>query len=63
MCSPDTPELSIGSSFEANLRPEGSSMVLKLNPDSIQLPEPVLAGSESVQNSELDRNQWRREMF
>jgi len=37
--------------------------VLKLNPDSIQLPEPVLAGSESVQNSELDRNQWRREMF
>lgn len=61
--SPDTPKLPIGSSFEANLRPEGSSVVLKVNPDSIQLPEPVLPSSESVQSSELDRNQWRREMF
>ncbi|KAM3091037.1 hypothetical protein ACKFKF_33935 [Phormidesmis sp. 146-12] len=61
--SPDTPKLPIGSSFEANLRPEGSSVVLKLNPDSIQLPEPVLPGAESVQNSERDRDQWRREMF
>ena len=43
--------------------PEGSSVVLKLNPDSIQLPEPVLPGAESVQSSELDRDQWRREMF
>ena len=61
--SPDTPKLPIGSSFEANLRPEGSSVVLKVNPDSIQLPEPVLPGAESVQSSELDRDQWRREMF
>jgi hypothetical protein len=61
--SPDTPKLPIGSSFEANLRPEGSSLVLKLNPDSIQLPEPVLPGAESVQSFELDRDQWRREMF
>jgi hypothetical protein len=37
--------------------------VLKLNPDSIQLPEPVLPGVESAQSSELDRDQWRREMF
>jgi hypothetical protein len=61
--SPDTPKLPIGSSFEANLRPEGSSVVLKLNPDSIQLPEPVLPGAEAVQSSELDRDQWRKEMF
>ena len=61
--SPDTPKLPIGSSFEANLRPEGSSVVLKLNPDSIQLPEPVLPGAESAQRSELDRDQWRKEMF
>jgi hypothetical protein len=61
--SPDTPKLPIGSSFEANLRPEGSSVVLKVNPDSIQLPEPVLPGAESAQSSELDREQWRREMF
>jgi len=61
--SPDTPKLPIGSSFEANLRPEGSSVVLKLNPDSIQLPELVLPDAESVQSSELDRDQWRREMF
>ena len=61
--SPDTPKLPIGSSFEANLRPEGSSVVLKLNPDSIQLPQPVLPGAESAQSSELDRDQWRREMF
>jgi hypothetical protein len=61
--SPDTPKLPIGSSFEANLRPEGSSVVLKLNPDSIQLPEPVFPGAEAVQSSELDRDQWRREMF
>ena len=61
--SPDTPKLPIGSSFEANLRSEGSSVVLKLNPDSIQLPELVLPGAESVQSSELDKNQWRREMF
>ena len=61
--SPDTPKLPIGSSFEANLRPEGSSVVLKVNPDSIQLPEPVLPGAESVQSSERDRDQWRREMF
>ncbi|WP_199307264.1 hypothetical protein [Alkalinema sp. FACHB-956] len=61
--SPDTPKLPIGSSFEANLRPEGSSVVLKLNPDSIQLPEPVLPSAEAVQSSELDRDQWRREMF
>lgn len=61
--SPDTPKLPIGSSFEAELRPEGSSVVLKLNPDSIQLPEPALPGSEPVQGSELDRNQWRREIF
>ena len=38
-------------------------MVLRLNPDSIQLPEPVLLGAESVQSSEMDRSQWRREMF
>ena len=37
--------------------------MLKVNPDSIQLPEPVLPGAESVQSSELDRDQWRREMF
>lgn len=61
--SPDTPKLSIGSSFEANLRPEGSSVVLKVNPDSIQLPEPVLSGTEAAQSSELDRDQWRKEMF
>ena len=61
--SPDTPKLPIGSSFEANLRPEGSSVVLKLNPDSIQLPEPVFPDAESVQSSELDRDQWRRQMF
>jgi hypothetical protein len=61
--SPDTPKLPIGSSFEANLRPEGSSVVLKLNPDSIQLPELVLPGAESAQSSELDRDQWRKEMF
>ena len=61
--SPDTPKLPIGSSFEANLRPEGSSVVLKLNPDSIQRPELVLPGAESAQSSELDRDQWRREMF
>ncbi|NJR61005.1 MAG: hypothetical protein HC769_20555 [Cyanobacteria bacterium CRU_2_1] len=61
--SPDTPKLPIGSSFEANLRPEGSSVVLKVNPDSIQLPEPVLPSAESAQSSELDREQWRREMF
>lgn len=61
--SPDTPKLPIGSSFEANLRPEGSSVVLKLNPDSIQLPEPVLPSAELAQSSELDRDQWRREMF
>jgi hypothetical protein len=61
--SPDTPKLPIGSSFEANLRPEGSSVVLKVNPDSIQLPEPVLPSAESAQSSELDRDQWRREMF
>lgn len=61
--SPDTPKLPIKSSFEANLRSEGSSVVLKLNPDSIQLPEPVLSGSESVQSPEMDRDQCRREMF
>jgi hypothetical protein len=61
--SPDTPKLPIGSSFKAKLRPEGSSVVLKVNPDSIQLPEPVLPGSEPIQNSEVDRDQWRREMF
>ncbi|OUC15176.1 MAG: hypothetical protein B0A82_08510, partial [Alkalinema sp. CACIAM 70d] len=61
--SPDTPKLPIGSSFEAKLRPEGSSVVLRVNPDSIQLPEPILPGSEPVQGSELDRNQWRREIF
>ena len=61
--SPDTPKLPIGSSFEANLRPEGSSVVLKLNPDSIQLSEPVLPGAEAVQSSERDRDQWRKEMF
>jgi hypothetical protein len=38
-------------------------VVLKVNPDSIQLPEPVLPGAESAQSSELDRDQWRREMF
>ncbi|PSB59890.1 hypothetical protein C7B61_18405, partial [filamentous cyanobacterium CCP1] len=61
--SPDTPKLPIGSSFEAKLRPEGSSVLLKLNPDSIQLPELVLPNSESAQNSEMDRDQWHREMF
>ena len=61
--SPDTPKLLIRSFFEANLRPEGSSVVLKLNPDSIQLPESVLLCSESIQSFELDKNQWRREMF
>jgi hypothetical protein len=61
--SPDTPKLPIGSSFEAKLRPEGSSVVLRVNPDSIQLPEPILPGSEPAQGSELDRNQWRREIF
>jgi hypothetical protein len=38
-------------------------VVLKVNPDSVQLPEPVLPASELVQPSEIDRNQWRREMF
>lgn len=37
--------------------------MLKLNPDSIQLPEPVLPGAEAVQSFELDRDQWRKEMF
>jgi hypothetical protein len=61
--SPDTPKLPIGSSFEAKLCPEGSSVVLKVNPDSIQLPEPVLPRSEPIQSSEVNRDQWRREMF
>jgi hypothetical protein len=38
-------------------------VVLKVNPDSIQLPEPVFPDAESVQSSELDRDQWRRQMF
>jgi hypothetical protein len=38
-------------------------VVLKVNPDSIQLREPVLPSAEAVQSSELDRDQWRREMF
>lgn len=61
--SPDTPKLPIGSSFAATLRPEGSSVVLKLNPDSIQLPESALPSSEGLQSADRDRNQWRRELF
>ncbi|MEP0874029.1 hypothetical protein NDA01_30465 [Trichocoleus desertorum AS-A10] len=61
--SPDTPKLAIGSSFEATLRPEGSSVVLKLNLNSIQLPESALPSSESVQSSDGNRNQWRKELF
>jgi hypothetical protein len=34
-----------------------------VNPDSIQLPEPVLPRSEPIQSSEVNRDQWRREMF
>jgi hypothetical protein len=60
--SPDTPKLPIGSSFEATLRPEGSSVLLKVNPDSIQLPNPALTDSDSVQTVETERENWRREM-
>jgi hypothetical protein len=38
-------------------------VVLKLNPDSIQLPEPVIPSAEAAQSSERDRDQWRKEMF
>ncbi|WP_234301124.1 hypothetical protein [Sphaerospermopsis aphanizomenoides] len=37
--APDSPKLPVGTKFVATLKPEGSSIILKVNADSIELPD------------------------
>lgn len=44
--APDSPKLPVGTKFVAALKPEGSSIILKVNADSIELPDVNLIESE-----------------
>lgn len=44
--APDSPKLPVGTKFVATLKPEGSSVILKVNADSIELPDVNLIESE-----------------
>jgi hypothetical protein len=66
--APDSPKLPIGTRFTATLQPDNSSVVLKVNPESIQLPEVTLPESEAKldtagQFRAIHREFWRKEMF
>ncbi|MCC2691558.1 hypothetical protein [Nodularia sp. LEGE 04288] len=66
--APDSPKLPIGATFAATLKPDGSSIILKVNPESIHLPEVVLPESEAEvdtagQFGSLNQDVWRKEMF
>ncbi|MFN6456092.1 MAG: hypothetical protein RM022_028395 [Nostoc sp. EfeVER01] len=68
--APDSPKLPIGATFAATLQPDGSSIILKVNPESINLPEVPLPESESEpkldtagQFRAIHRELWRKEMF
>ncbi|WP_265276971.1 hypothetical protein [Nostoc sp. KVJ3] len=66
--APDSPKLPIGATFAATLQPDGSSVILKVNPESINLPEIPLPESEpkldtAGQFRAIHRELWRKEMF
>ncbi|MCC5623909.1 hypothetical protein LC574_22510, partial [Nostoc sp. CHAB 5715] len=66
--APDSPKLPIGATFAATLQPDGSSIILKVNPESINLPEVPLPESEpkldtAGQFRAIHREFWRKEMF
>ena len=66
--APDSPKLPIGATFAATLQPDGSSVILKVNPESINLPEVPLPESEpkldtTGQFRAIHRELWRKEMF
>ncbi|WP_242039728.1 hypothetical protein [Anabaena sphaerica] len=44
--APDSPKLPVGTKFVATLKPESSSIILKVNADSIELPDVNLIESE-----------------
>jgi hypothetical protein len=45
--APDSPKLPVGTKFVGTLKPEGSSVILKVNADSIELPDVNLIESEA----------------
>ncbi len=66
--APDSPKLPVGTTFAATLKPEGSSIILKVNADSIELPDVTLTESElKLDNAgelrAIHREFWRQEMF
>ncbi|BAZ33959.1 hypothetical protein NIES4074_64730 (plasmid) [Cylindrospermum sp. NIES-4074] len=66
--APDSPKLPIGTTFAAVLQPDGSSIVLKVNSESIQLPEVTLPEFEPKLDTAgelraIHREHWRKEMF
>ncbi|WP_413176241.1 hypothetical protein [Anabaena azotica] len=55
--APDSPKLPVGTKFVATLKPEGSSVILKVNADSIELPDVNLIESEDKLDAvEVDDN-------
>ncbi|WP_353933301.1 hypothetical protein WJM97_23435 (plasmid) [Okeanomitos corallinicola TIOX110] len=46
--APDSPKLPVGTKFVATLKPEGSSIILKVNANSIELPDVNLIESEDM---------------
>jgi hypothetical protein len=66
--APDSPKLPVGTTFVATLKPEGSSIILKVNADSIELPDVILPESEPMLDNAgelraIHREFWRKEMF
>ncbi|MEH2420480.1 MAG: hypothetical protein V7K48_05890 [Nostoc sp.] len=66
--APDSPKLPIGATFVATLQPDSSSIILKVNSESINLPEVPLPESEpkldtAGQFRAIHRDLWRQEMF
>jgi hypothetical protein len=66
--APDSPKLPVGTTFAATLKPEGSSIILKVNADSIELPDVTLPESEPKLDNAgelraIHREFWRKEMF
>jgi hypothetical protein len=66
--APESPKLPIGTIFTATLQPDASSIMLKVNPESIELPEVALSESEPKPDiagefRAIHRELWRKEMF
>jgi hypothetical protein len=66
--APNSPKLPIGTTLTATLQPDNSSVVVKVNPESIQLPEvklpePAAKLDTAGQFRAIHREFWRKEMF